>query len=250
MKIEDVIKAMGEAGDWDPKRMDHWFAFNPLTTNRYRGMNRMVLYITGIHNEYASNKWITFNQAKRLGGMVKKGEHGTKILFYDGDKTIKWYTVFNVMQVDGLGAGFYGFEPPYRSESLDALVDKYIAHAGVSIVKSDGTPYYSQKKDEIGMPNPDSFTDSGYYEAMIHEMAHSTKHPDRLNRELKYAVEEIVAEFSTAELLIEAGMEDALKNMAAYMKGWWGHLNNNSRDLALAISKAEEALGYIRGVAA
>jgi antirestriction protein ArdC len=44
----------------------------------YRGLNILLLASQG----YASRYWLTFNQAAKLGGHVKKGEHGTVVSFW------------------------------------------------------------------------------------------------------------------------------------------------------------------------
>ncbi len=71
-------------------------------------------------SEYISPFWLTFKQAQALKGNVRKGEHGTQIIFYkqlpeyakkDEEATgedervpfvLCHYTVFNVEQCDGL----------------------------------------------------------------------------------------------------------------------------------------------------
>ncbi len=44
----------------------------------YRGINVLLLW----SSEYISPFWLTFKQAQALKGNVRKGEHGTQIIFY------------------------------------------------------------------------------------------------------------------------------------------------------------------------
>ena len=44
----------------------------------YRGINVLLLW----SSEYISPFWLTFKQAQALKGTVRKGEHGTPIIFY------------------------------------------------------------------------------------------------------------------------------------------------------------------------
>jgi antirestriction protein ArdC len=92
------------------------FPRNFYTGKPYRGINVLLLW----SSEYNSPFWLTFKQAQALKGNVRKGEHGTQIIFYkqlpeyaknDGDSTgedervpfvLCHYTVFNVEQCDGL----------------------------------------------------------------------------------------------------------------------------------------------------
>ena len=48
---------------------------NLISKRPYRGINVFLLGFAG----YGSQYWLTFNQAKQLGGNVRRGEHGTKL---------------------------------------------------------------------------------------------------------------------------------------------------------------------------
>jgi len=86
---------------------------NVVTGFPYRGINVFLLAAAG----YASPYWLTFRQAKRRGGNVRKGEHGTPVIFWkwrdpeDGEHggederaipVLRYYLVFNVEQCDGV----------------------------------------------------------------------------------------------------------------------------------------------------
>ena len=51
--------------------------FNAVTGRPYNGINWLVL---------GSGGWLTFKQAKELGGSVRKGEKGTQIVFWSFPK--------------------------------------------------------------------------------------------------------------------------------------------------------------------
>src|SRR5467141_1133169 len=51
---------------------------NLISKKPYRGINVFLLALAG----YGSQYWLAFNQAKQLGGNVRKAEHGTKIVFW------------------------------------------------------------------------------------------------------------------------------------------------------------------------
>jgi antirestriction protein ArdC len=52
-------------------------AANLVSKKPYRGINFFLLSLAG----YGSPHWLTYRQAQALGGNVRKGEHGTKIVF-------------------------------------------------------------------------------------------------------------------------------------------------------------------------
>lgn len=55
---------------------------NAVSGNQYQGGNRLILTLTQMDRNYPDPRWLTFNQAKSLGGAVAKGEKGTQIEFW------------------------------------------------------------------------------------------------------------------------------------------------------------------------
>jgi antirestriction protein ArdC len=108
---EQVIKQLesGVAPWRKPWRTDTPMSLASLKP--YRGLNVLLLASQG----YASRYWLTFNQATKLGGHVKKGEHGTIVSFWKigeyekketGEKTasflLRYFRVFNLEQTEGI----------------------------------------------------------------------------------------------------------------------------------------------------
>ena len=90
----------------------------------YRGINILMLWATAMSRGYSSARWMTFNQAKELGGHVRKGEKSATVVKYgtveredeNGEERqipyAKAYRVFNADQIDGLPAYFYPSDEP------------------------------------------------------------------------------------------------------------------------------------------
>ncbi len=55
---------------------------NAISGHEYTGANRMVLTLTQLDQKYDDPRWLTFNQARNLGGGVEKGQKGTPIEFW------------------------------------------------------------------------------------------------------------------------------------------------------------------------
>ncbi len=85
----------------------------------YKGVNVLMLWSAAPEKGYATPVWMTFNQASELKANVRKGEHGSLVVYADkivrtemdratGEEAeraipfLKGYTVFNVEQIDGL----------------------------------------------------------------------------------------------------------------------------------------------------
>ena len=86
--------------------------FNAVSGNNYSGFNVFELALSSLL--YTTNAWVTFKQAKQLGGSVLKGEQGHSVCYYGTGKEkvehptgaiaeksyafLKWYSVFNLDQ--------------------------------------------------------------------------------------------------------------------------------------------------------
>jgi hypothetical protein len=83
--VTDRIMSSLKAGviPWEkpwrsPRYVGGSFPRNFYTGKPYRGINVLLLW----SSEYSSPFWLTFKQAQALKGSVRKGEHGTPIVFY------------------------------------------------------------------------------------------------------------------------------------------------------------------------
>ena len=222
-----------------------------VSQKEYRGINLFLLNAAG----YASPYWLSFNQARDLGATVRKGEHGMPVVFWlwqrdaketpegsDSDEThgkdhpvlCKYYTVFNVEQVDGLKVKRELLYPQNggQSFSIELAEAIYANMPNRPALKTGPAAWYRPSEDAVTLPAKESFTEpEEYYCVLYHELGHSTGHASRLNREGvtakhgfgsdPYAREELVAEMTAAFLCGRANIETiTLDNSAAYI-AWW-----------------------------
>jgi antirestriction protein ArdC len=247
----------------------------PLRSNGepYKGVNVLVLLATAMSRGYGSPYWLTFNQAKALGGSVRKGETGTPVVFYktvrrkpseDGEeqgayRLLKHYTVFNLEQVDGVEMP--PLEPLPERDTI-ASCDELVAHFvgalnGPAIGHGGDRACYAPFLDRVQMPLIGQFDSSElYYGTLFHELAHSTGHESRLARQnwsevtfgdSSYALEELVAEIASAFLAVEVGLELELEQSAAYIGGWLKALKNDKQLVVKAAAAAAKATAHILG---
>jgi antirestriction protein ArdC len=240
---------------------------NLISKKPYRGINVFLLAFAG----YGSQYWLTFNQAKQIGGNVRRGEHGTKIVFWkcntretesaDGEieerKSVflRYYTVFNLEQTEGLKA-LLRLPPAFPIESAEEIIK---GMPNPPAFEQDSRAAYIPSSDTITMPSRTAFeTQAEYYSTLFHELMHSTGHAKRLGREgiektqpfgsEDYSKEELVAEMGSAMLCGAAGIEQAtISNSAAYLRSWINRLKADSRLVISAARAAQEAADYIRG---
>lgn len=221
-------------------------------------------------------EWLTFKQALDLGGCVRKGEKGRRIVFFkvnerkteeldeNGEPVVKRfpilksYTVFRVDQCDGISQKWYtgDNERPEFMDDLTAedVVSDYIRREGVTVnhVKGDRA-YYSPALDTVVLPLKNQFNSAEeYYSTAFHELAHSTGHESRLNRlsdvaafgSESYSTEELTAEICSASIMATLGIDTAgtLRNSAAYVQNWLKALKNDKKMIVVASARAEKAL--------
>lgn len=243
--LEAILKALDEGvAPWQKTWKSAYHLPKNLSTGKtYRGMNLFLLGITGFSSPY----WLTFKQAKAMGGQVRGGESATPIIFWkpvekectkaDGSRGVdrfmirRHYNVFNIAQIDGIE---HPEDPDTvgefeRIEAAAALWDGWedrptLNHGGPRA-------YYRPSTDSIQMPAQTAFESSeAYYATLFHEMAHATGAEKRLKRpgitddtmfgSHKYGVEELVAEMASAMLCSAVGVEGTFDNSVAYIASW------------------------------
>ena len=56
---------------------------NAATARQYSGINVLILWGAVVQYGYPTQHWLTYRQAAALGGNVRKGEHGTTVVYAD-----------------------------------------------------------------------------------------------------------------------------------------------------------------------
>lgn len=245
---------------------------NAHTQNAYNGANVMMLWLAAQVGGYASNEWVTYRQAQKMGGHVKKGESGTPICFFrivtreleDDEKAetgddketfpvLKTWTVFNREQCEGLPPVDDDFEPLPESERRET-VDAFIAHTGAQVEHGGTRACYAPDEDVIRLPEWERFeSGTAYYTTALHELAHWTGHTDRLARletfgrfgDEAYAAEELVAEMAAAYVASDLRVPVDFDKPAQYLAGWLQVLREDKYAIFTAAREAENAAEFL-----
>jgi antirestriction protein ArdC len=252
---------------WEKGWKDLGTPTNVVSKKPYRGFNSFVL---GLFN-HADPRFLTYKQARDLGGFVKTGEKGIPIVFWnfteeekvDGSKEksafMRYYTVFNVSQCDGLT-----LEPLEALKEIETSLEAEKVVEGYRgkprIVEGGDKAFYSPSMDYVQVPLKAQFkTKEDYYGTLYHELVHSTGHEDRLKRfknenaparfgDEAYSKEELVAEIGSAILCEKSGIEKNIENTATYIAGWLEALKKDRSLIIKAVSQAEKASNFILGI--
>ena len=237
---------------------------NFATGRGYRGANVLILWMQAAVRGYMDTRWLTYKQAAQLGGHVKKGEKGTKVVFWkavtkDAEKEgeekrrllyAREYTVFNVEQCEGLDVTPIAPPPAPSEDEVLAMVTRL----GVLVEHGGSEACYSPLLDRVRMPRLETFVDQGAYRSiLLHETAHWTGHPSRLKRDLSgrfgsesYAFEELVAEMGSAFMCAALGVEGRLQH-SQYIGDWIRVLKNDRFAVFTAARMAQEAMELVLG---
>ena len=263
---------------WVPGESGTFLPYNPLTGNRYKGINSIQL----LSQDRDDQRWMTYKQATGLGGQVRKGEKGTGVQYWkfteehskkdaDGKPVLDsegnlvkevvrlerprgfFAIVFNGEQIDGL--------PPIQKQEHTwdpiARAEGILAASGVDIHYNGGSrAFYRPLTDSIHLPDKGRFPSAeNYYATALHELGHWTGKEDRLNRDIShpfgsegYAKEELRAEIASMILGDELGIGHDPLQHAAYVGSWIKVLENDPLEIFRAAADAEKIQNYVLGL--
>jgi antirestriction protein ArdC len=281
-RVTDRIVAELEAGvrPWlKPWNAEHAAGriCRPLRFNgqRYSGINILMLWAEAETKGFSAPFWMTFQQARDLGGYVKKGEHGSPVVyaskFTKNEKAdsgedvereipfLKEYTVFNVEQIADLPDWYYQLkEQPKPQMQRIEKADQFFANVKADIRTGGNQAYYAIGSDHVQMPRFECFRDAESHAATLaHELTHWTRHPSRLNREFGrkrfgdegYAMEELVAELGAAFLSADLRITPEIRDdHASYVECWLKVLKDDKRAIFSAASYASRAVEFLHGL--
>jgi antirestriction protein ArdC len=141
---------------------------NLISRKEYRGINIFLLAC----QQYSSPYWLTFKQAQEKGGHVIKGSKSTPVIFWkwldrkeaDGETSIngkipmlRYYSVFNIEQVEGISAPdpqetVNDFSPIEKAEQIIASMP-----LRPDIKYGGNKAYYSPVLDYVQIPDQHTF---------------------------------------------------------------------------------------------
>jgi antirestriction protein ArdC len=279
--VEKIIRNM-EQGFIFPEKMWDRAAMspqNPISGARYRGGNKLRLMSDVMEHGYQDPRWMTFRQLAENGYRLRPEAKGTGVLcekwIFDkkveqkdesGDPklvneklahpVVSYFYVFNGDLVEGL--------PELQKKELTQdetlkIADDLISTSECPIHEvAQDRSFYRPLEDAIYVPMRSSFRDGlAFCGVVLHEMGHSTGHPDRLNRPIvnmfgtpKYAMEELRAElgayFTETDLKIDLG-DMRMADHTAYLQSWIGALKDDPNELFRACADAEAIAERIVG---
>jgi antirestriction protein ArdC len=288
-EVTDNIIGMLENGvapwqkPWDTGAAAANMPMNPTSERAYRGGNAIHLMTIALQKGYQDPRWLTYKQASDRGWQVRHSAKGTQIEFWDvrqGKESAeagsgegadnartgrnssherpqlihRVYTVFNAAQIDGIPAYAPKEHTPFEVAQSG---ERILAASGAKIAHNRaGGAFYDRAGDAIHLPPKEAFKDAtGYYGTALHELAHWTGHPSRLNRatlnesyrfgDVNYAREELRAELASVFLAAERGIPHDPAQHAAYVGSWIKALKEDKNEIFRAAHDASAATDFL-----
>ena len=255
---------------WDSAKAAIGLPRNAGTGRRYSGINVLILWSRLFEKGYGAQRWLTFRQARALGGYVRRGEEGMTVCYADRftPKTeqekardegrearqvafLKRFTVFNVEQCEGLPEELSVAPLSLAIDEIVPVAHKLIQASGADIKIGGERAFYAPGPDYIRVPPQSAYHDRvNWYRTVFHELGHWTGHDSRLGRALdcddlpSYAREELCAEMASAFLCAELGIVPTVRH-ADYVGAWLAVLREDNKAVFRAASLASKAADYI-----
>lgn len=250
-------------------------AHNFKTGHVYTGTNTFTTGLWMMASGQSDPRFLTFKQARELGGGVRKGAKGIPIVFYgtfvreddgnpDGEERRSRFAkisyVFHASDIEGID--FPAIDLTAESErQRNERVDRFVAGTGVPI-KNAPSAFYRESEDAIHIPPISSFqpamgvsAEELYYSVLLHELIHFTGPAKRLGREcyLEYhkakparALEELIAEIGAVMLGQRLGVvTEPREDNAAYVQSWIRHLKDKPGSVFQAAAAASRAITFL-----
>jgi len=246
----------------------------------YHGWNTFLLNYITASEQYRSPFFLTYNQARSMGGYIREGSEGYQVIYWKRVDTnykalkggvneteeneypksrlvLRVYIVFNIDQTEGIEFTLPATKAKTEQEKLENCDRVIIEMPGCPPIRHGGdSACYYPGTDFIQMPHFQQFHEPElYYKTLFHELTHSTGHPRRLNRkeleffqkgDERYSREELTAELGAAYLCAYTGIDQkTIDNSASYINYWLQKLQNDKTLLIKASSQAQAATDYI-----
>jgi antirestriction protein ArdC len=165
---------------------------NGATERQYSGINVLILWSAVIESGFSTQNWLTFRQALGLGGNVRKGEHGTTVVYADrfvpdeerrraerdGDEPntipfLKRFTVFNTDQCENLPPELTSNPAPVPEGLILPHAEALIRATGIEFRIGGDRAYYDILNDFVRVPPPQAYFEPiNWHRTAVHELAH------------------------------------------------------------------------------
>ncbi|RLM18823.1 hypothetical protein BIY29_17705 [Brenneria alni] len=222
---------------WRQDIIRHGIPVHALSGHLFTGVNVLLLWQAALRFGLTSNRWLTGDDLRSMGGKVKQGHSPTTAVRYK--PTLSLFRIINIEQCEGLPmelqAGW-----PWPSSPIPGLerVGEWQAASQVPILfRAQYPAVYLPESDRIELPGSDP-------DSLAALLIRATGHSARLGRfdvtnDLPEMNESLIADVGRAFLSALAGLHLAGEPM------WNGELGSDPWLLFKSASDAGKAVGWL-----
>lgn len=209
--------------------------FNPVTKNEYKGLDALILLEKSSEKGYIDSRWLTLNEADKLGYNIKKGEKATtleKIILRDKDGEIltkdryenlsdeeKLNFFKENIQKDKIRIHLFNGEQVENFPKLEDVIERNLERLLKSIPckieeRTGDMSYYDKSRDTIIISQNLKGKDREI--ELLKQFINSTSHSNRLGREYNilsknHYKEEFIGSVALTLLKNHLGLENSEK---------------------------------------
>lgn len=237
---------------------------NPLTNEKYKGINALLLDSVASQRNYKNNWWATYNQWHAIGFQVQRRpqnvtEWGVGAVSWmpvrkiteskiERFSLLKKTVLFNAEQVFGLNLKQYlSTINNYSQVDYSAVISLVNNTQAVIDYNEDcDLPHYSRIDDIIVLPPKSDFSnEKQYFATLIHELFHWSE--SRLQWSGSESQSELIAEIGTGFFESAFGLphDTDMANYRKYLPEWIHEIEKSADYLFEAAFSAHQALEYI-----
>ncbi|RJL50201.1 ArdC-like ssDNA-binding domain-containing protein [Pectobacterium carotovorum] len=212
-----------------------------LSGQRFTGINALLLWQSALQSGLVSNRWLTGDDLRSLGGRITPGQRPTTVVRYK--PSLSLFRVINVEQCEGLSDMLQpGWPwPPSPVPGMERVGQWQFA-SGVPVLFNTQRPaVYLPESDRIELPESDG-------ESLAALLVRATGHPSRLGRFTlpnglpdinSHLQEALIADIGRALLAARAGILLAGDPM------WTGERGSDPWILFKSASEAGKAVDWL-----
>ncbi|MBN3263995.1 ArdC-like ssDNA-binding domain-containing protein [Pectobacterium brasiliense] len=212
-----------------------------LSGQRFTGINALLLWQSALQNGLVSNRWLTGDDLRSLGGRITPGQRPTTVVRYK--PSLSLFRVINVEQCEGLSDMLQpGWPwPPSPVPGMDRVGQWQFASGVPVLLNAQRPAVYLPDSDRIELPGLDG-------ESLAALLVCATGHPSRLGRFTlpnglpdinSHLQEALIADIGRALLAARAGIFLAGDPM------WTGERGSDPWILFKSASEAGKAVDWL-----
>ncbi|MBN3171737.1 ArdC-like ssDNA-binding domain-containing protein [Pectobacterium brasiliense] len=226
---------------WRQSVIRHGIPVHALSGQGFTGINVLLLWQSALQNGLISNRWLTGDDLRSLGGRIMPGQKPTTVVRYK--PSLSLFRVINIEQCEGLSDMLQpGWPwPPSSVPGMERVGEWQFASQVPVLFCAQRPAVYLPDSDRIELPESDA-------DSLAALLIRATGHPTRLGRFTvpndlpdinTYLQEALIADIGRALLAARAGIRLAGEPM------WTGERGSDPWILFKSASEAGKAVDWL-----